>query len=407
MKKLIAVIVTLLVVLLCAGAMAAPPDFTITAEKTDLLYGGMVTLHSSEKFTGRIYVNVNELNSGITTSQSVDLYDSVDSFDWYVTAREDCELWVEDSSARCSNKINLKVTYYGTFPAIDARFNGEPFANLSVIGAYEKHTVTVSPKMEDAEYYLSCSFYDASGNDIYESIVYRGSRWEDVNNTVFTAPYSADSAYIYIAIQQPGYEPFRIDMTVPVAIPAHDSFRTDNEKHYGLDASGNVLWEGCHTALCGSPAECAVCQAANVQIADTMHAGSSIKAPLDSNCHHNVCSVCREALDSYKEPHQAYCGSPSVCADCGQTGITAGEVCHDYAWNMKSVGKYQHYDSCTLCGSKLYSTHTAACTSPTTCDECGASGIIPEYLSHSSWEMQGDASKHRYRCTGCGLEGGD
>lgn len=108
--------------------------------------------------------------------------------------------------------------------------------------------------------------------------------------------------------------------------------------------------------------------------------------------------------------HEAFCGDPDTCINCGKT--TADGIMMDAVSHLCEFGAddHQHWDVCACGEISSVSEHVAWCTNPTVCYVCDnyvigetiTPVITQENIRHSNTSYEWDAVHHWKICNDCG-----
>lgn len=178
----------------------------------------------------------------------------------------------------------------------------------------------------------------------------------------------------------------------------------NSEKHWAeCLGCGVSVYEGGHFASCTNPGVCKICGQTDVTFAaEPSHTWDYEVYDWNSVVHWYVCQDCGGKY--MMSSHWADCDDPTTCVECGATGITAGLMHvgdvtegHDNTW---------HWDACSNCGIFFKEKHFAYCDDPTTCALCGAENITASSIEHQydadEAEYLYDANYHWVACMNCG-----
>lgn len=157
-----------------------------------------------------------------------------------------------------------------------------------------------------------------------------------------------------------------------------------------------------HWVLCQNPTVCAECGEEGVSVPsyDVVHEWLFTDlGPL----HMLYCLYC-----DYQEPpeeHFAMCDDPSVCLGCGAKGLQLGPdaIMHEDLYTDLGA---QHQYKCTLCGYQDEpENHWAICDEPALCAGCGLIKLdIPEKEIYHEETYHIEAEWHQVRCVRCEYE---
>ena len=173
-----------------------------------------------------------------------------------------------------------------------------------------------------------------------------------------------------------------------------------------------VLEKRAHYASCDQPEICVECGATGI-MNSVSHYNQTVIIRLDGDYHlvRNVCTRCG-AEEDYKIWHHVRCDNPTVCVDCGETGIFSNGISHEYQYEyvaeLSDASQHCRREVCTRCGkiNEYRSSHYAHCDAPTTCTECGMTDILASHVSHdynySSEDWQANEIYHWRVCARCG-----
>ena len=162
---------------------------------------------------------------------------------------------------------------------------------LSVASLVE-HSLTFDPSDHATSYTLSVSCYNANGS--YVGGEYRYGTYDEVNGLTFSVPYNASKVRFYLEAKGVGYTPASWNSNnIAVQIPKCVGYNVDSEKHYALDAEGNVLWSGEHEGYCDRPNYCVICEADGVTLNNKQHLGDYEIESVNETWHHSFCTVCK------------------------------------------------------------------------------------------------------------------
>ena len=163
---------------------------------------------------------------------------------------------------------------------------------------------------------------------------------------------------------------------------------------------GQTVWgPDEHFAICDNPTVCVACGYTG-SIESVSHSGD-IKWEYNETGHWQVCTACGPLWDPIG--HYATCDNPTVCANCGYTGVIESVMHGDQKWEYAETG---HWSVCNTCGQTVNgpSAHFAICDNPTVCALCGYTGTI-ELLSHTDPMWEHDETEHWSVCGSCGYTG--
>ena len=194
---------------------------------------------------------------------------------------------------------------------------------------------------------------------------------------------------------------------VEIAGYTHPNYEVtyDNTKHYDTCVDcGTITWSGEHYTYCDDTTVCRYCDAADVTFADHYHTGG-YHYEYNATEHQQICNTCEQVIET--SVHSAWCTEPEVCGDCGATDVTIAKLMHDGVDEYLSDDTY-HWQNCSICGQDTEKKeHTVNCSSPDCCLECAATGIVQAdpNLEHVFPEEHylADEGYHYYRCEVCGV----
>ena len=161
-----------------------------------------------------------------------------------------------------------------------------------------------------------------------------------------------------------------------------------------------------HWGNCSDGGKCTRCGATGVKLDFIDHEWSE-ELEHNATTHWGSCMQCGE---KYEEPHEAYCDAPNTCIYCGGTGVTIedGLLFHGGCdWEKAEYNDFEHWYTCTECGVKTNAVqHTANCTNPDECMDCGATGVSMDKIWHEEvYDMTRygyDNDNHWWTCLDCG-----
>ena len=103
--------------------------------------------------------------------------------------------------------------------------------------------------------------------------------------------------------------------------------------------------------------------------------------------------------------HWVLCQNPTVCAECGEQGISVPQDEMAHEWLFTNLGE-THQLYCLYCDyEEEPEEHFAMCDETTVCAACGAKNLTLEQdaiIHHDEFIDFG--TQHQYRCTLCGFE---
>lgn len=173
------------------------------------------------------------------------------------------------------------------------------------------------------------------------------------------------------------------------------------------DATTNA---GSHYSYCNAADStvCAECGQSGVSM-DTSHEWNwDAGYQHDTTYHWLTCTYCTEKTN-YSQ-HYSYCNAadPTVCAECGQSGVT---VTGDHEWDYDNWywNDTECWRKCSKCQADSYHwSHTNMCYTEddTVCTNCGQSGVVLEGVDchgvgdPNNWQY--DETQHWLACGWCG-----
>lgn len=143
-----------------------------------------------------------------------------------------------------------------------------------------------------------------------------------------------------------------------------------------------------HWQYCYDPSVCAYCGATGLDPEMSSH---HVTFENMGAYHLATCVYCDEF--SFEEAHFKVCTSEeNVCVVCG------------VATDQIEVSHYHENGVCVDCGHVMECDHySAACNAPTVCGDCGATGITASRIYHPfDFIMVDDGVEHHQECSGCG-----
>lgn len=185
----------------------------------------------------------------------------------------------------------------------------------------------------------------------------------------------------------------------------YDEEYAHNQTHHwyycpGCNEVTSGLYE--HSAYCTSPSACRYCAAEDISA--VIEHDDYQRVSISSTQHQYQCSDCGEGVDAPSN-HYGSCMNPNYCTWCHASGITA--VITHSAGDEYGHNNTHHWKTCSDCGAPCtdhyeYGEHTANCTTPTVCLECGATDITATYEHVYPKEPAYDNTHHWDACVECG-----
>ena len=190
-----------------------------------------------------------------------------------------------------------------------------------------------------------------------------------------------------------------ISMTGPVEHNFNYVYENLGDSHRVIcEGCKEVLEEGEHWVECTNPGVCAGCGAS--WTGDVIHSNWVYENLGDT--HRATCKECKEVME--EGPHLAMCTNPSVCADCGATGIVS-DTLHHMEVDLETwyYGENTHWVLCLACGGRAWEfSHWEDCaTADGKCDTCGVECNAVSHTAADGYVY--DSEGHGYTCVDCGV----
>jgi len=122
----------------------------------------------------------------------------------------------------------------------------------------------------------------------------------------------------------------------------------------------------------------------------------------DAYQHWDECTVC--GTKTNYEFHSVSCEDKTECLYCGAKDCKYNDIVHgdEVTYTFDTV---RHYEKCVLCEETItYDAHASYCASADTCYVCEAKGITPYTVVHGDYEIKTSQTEHWEVCADCGEE---